>query len=123
MKNYFFGDLAETWDPRKHRRIEFNRRAKITSETQLIDATTYNVSLSGIGFSCKHHFDMGKVVTMMVLVEQNDLRTIERVSGHIAGIQRGGGCSKYGLEFHRLLTPDQQPYVCRQILMKTTTAI
>lgn len=118
MPNFFIGmegPDAPSLDQRKQSRIAFTGKGSVVLGQRPIEITISNISLSGLLFHAKERFDLGKLLTLRILGEEEGKPFEEKVSGRVMAAHRGNGSHSYGLQFPALLTAEEHPCLFSKI--------
>ena len=118
MQNFFIGmdgPDSPSLDQRKQPRIAFSGKGSVVFGPRPIEITISNISLSGLLFHAKEQFDLGKLLTLRIIGEEEGKPFEEKVSGRVVAVHRGNGSHSYGLQFLALLAAERQPCLFAKI--------
>lgn len=118
MPNFFIGmegPDAPSLDQRKQPRIAFSGKGSVVFGPRPIEITISNISLSGLLFHANERFDLGKLLTLRIIGEEEGKPFEEKAAGRVMAVHRGDSSHSYGLQFLALLTAEKQPCLFAKI--------
>ncbi len=96
-------------DQRRHPRISFQCKAKLTTEQHAFDVEISNISFGGIHFYSDHVFDLGSAVIVEISGTYRRKRFKEKVQGKVVTVHRNQDTHSCGLQFSSYLDLQHQP--------------
>lgn len=96
-------------EKRRHSRIPFFGKAKITTATRPIEVAISNISLGGLLFHSNKDFELGKEMVIQIKGAHKGKEFEEKVTGRIVAVHRGSAGNSYGLQFGTYLDESRQP--------------
>lgn len=96
-------------EKRRHSRIPFFGKAKISTSPRSIEVMISNISLGGLLFHSNKDFELGKEMVIQVKGAHKGKSFEEKVTGRIVAVHRGTAGNSYGLQFGAYLDESRQP--------------
>ncbi len=102
-------------DQRRHPRISFCGKARLSTELHAFDVEISNISLGGLHFHSDHVFDLGSGVTVEISGIYRGKRFEEKVIGKVVTVHRKQDENSFGLKFLSYLDPGHQPVLASYV--------
>ena len=96
-------------DKRRHLRVPFAGKAKVTAAKGSVDVTISNMSLGGLLFHTLESFELGQQVTLQLSGTFQEKAFQETVRGKIVTVHRGPAGNSFGARFTFYLESEAQP--------------
>jgi c-di-GMP-binding flagellar brake protein YcgR len=99
-------------------RVPFLKPVRVWAppEDRPVEARTLDISLGGVGITCRAAFRKGQVVIIGFRLTDPRLGTVEeRVTGRVANLQADDDSNRVGIEFSEPIHPSVFPALARAV--------
>jgi len=96
-------------DKRRHLRVPFAGKARLSAGEETVDVSTSNMSLGGLLFHTLETFELGQQVTLRLSGTFQEKPFEEEVRGRVVTVHRGPAGNSFGIRFTFYLEAETQP--------------
>jgi c-di-GMP-binding flagellar brake protein YcgR len=105
-------------DRRNYTRVPFHKSVTVEAlpDGPTIEARTIDISLGGVGITCRAAFSKGQSLAVVFRLDDRKLGAcVERVPGRVVNLVADEGCNRVGVEFAESLHEAKFPALSRAV--------